>query len=685
MGELPPDRSGTERSPYLSVVVTSRNDGHGGNPLARLQAFVNTFDAQCRRFGLDAELIIVEWNPPPDRPRLHQVVRRPEGCAFPLRYIEVPNPLHERLPRAGVLPLFQMIGKNAGIRRARGRFVLATNIDIIFSNELVEFFASGRLRPGVMYRVDRHDIESNYPVEAPLDDQMAFCQSHHLRLHRASGTFPVDPQGRLQPLSPDVFDAPAVTIGDGWHMREGEPSRGWYRWASGEASVMVAGAGEPGVAIALDLDVEPNPYDHDSWVDVEAMEEGRVLARTRISDRRLWRVPLGPTGGPRTIVLRTTAASPEQGLPAFERRTGLNYRLLSARAVIQEPVETFTSFPMERWRAAHRDATSERGAEGLVVRPAVGHGTYGVRYGPMFAPRHGIYTFVLECTCLEGHLSWHAADEVADQWIPATQYETADGSRRRMFLSVRLKQGQPFSLYVANRRRGGDGVSVFVIHSLAGSVPPDQFRFSLSPASVVYGARLLASKAQRRIAAASDQKPSRADVGVDTADRPNRGNPSELPTSVAALGNLSPTARIEAYLAQHRPAPVHRNAAGDFQLMALEHWVEVHGYPEFTMYSMNVDGLLGDIAFHVGVVEEILPMPIYHLEHLEGSGWTPEGEGLLRKRLADSGADWLDATTVDLWSAWMDWLKRPMIFNGSDWGVGDVSLPETTVTTEGTN
>jgi hypothetical protein len=147
--------------------------------------------------------------------------------------------------------------------------------------------------------------------------------------------------------------------------------------------------------------------------------------------------------------------------------------------------------------------------------------------------------------------------------------------------------------------------------------------------------------------------------------------------STVTLGNVAPTARIERYLAEHRPVAIHRNAAGDFQLMAREHWFEVHGYPEFTMYSMNVDGLLGDIAHHVGVSEEVLPMPIYHLEHLEGSGWTPEGEGALRKRLADSGADWLDATTVDLWSGWMDWLKRPMIFNGSDWGVGDVVLEET--------
>ena len=113
--------------------------------------------------------------------------------------------------------------------------------------------------------------------------------------------------------------------------------------------------------------------------------------------------------------------------------------------------------------------------------------------------------------------------------------------------------------------------------------------------------------------------------------------------------------------------------------MAKRHWFELHGYAQFTMYSMNIDGLLGDVAHHAGIREEVLSMPrcIYHLEHTQGSGWTPEGEGLLRKRLSESGADWLDASTVDLWSAYMDWLKRPMLFNGPDWGFGDVELSET--------
>jgi len=42
--------------------------------------------------------------------------------------------------------LYQMIAKNAGIRRARGEYVLATNIDILFSSELACFFAARRLQ-----------------------------------------------------------------------------------------------------------------------------------------------------------------------------------------------------------------------------------------------------------------------------------------------------------------------------------------------------------------------------------------------------------------------------------------------------------------------------------------------------------------------------------------------------------
>ena len=57
-------------TPVLSVVAATRNDEHGGNQLARTQLFVNGLGEQAQRFKVPIELLLVEWNPPADRPRL---------------------------------------------------------------------------------------------------------------------------------------------------------------------------------------------------------------------------------------------------------------------------------------------------------------------------------------------------------------------------------------------------------------------------------------------------------------------------------------------------------------------------------------------------------------------------------------------------------------------------------------
>ena len=110
----------TRSTPYLSVVTTCRNDDHGGSPITRLQALVNSFNAQCQRTGLDAEVIVVDWNPPGDRVPLADAIRWPEKLACTVRFIQVPPELHQTLRFSDRLPLFQMIAKNVGIRRAAG-------------------------------------------------------------------------------------------------------------------------------------------------------------------------------------------------------------------------------------------------------------------------------------------------------------------------------------------------------------------------------------------------------------------------------------------------------------------------------------------------------------------------------------------------------------------------------------
>lgn len=181
-----------EHQPYLSFVVTTRNDDHGGNLHERTQIFINGLLEQCKRHELPAELIVVEWNPPDDRPRLKDAFEWPvEGSPCQVRIIEVPPEIHHRLDHADRLPLFQMIAKNVGIRRSRAPFSLATNIDILFSDELMAFLKSRRLQPNLLYRINRYDVPAEVPVDAPMDEQLSWCKNNLLRVNSRNGSYNV--------------------------------------------------------------------------------------------------------------------------------------------------------------------------------------------------------------------------------------------------------------------------------------------------------------------------------------------------------------------------------------------------------------------------------------------------------------------------------------------------------------
>ena len=128
-------------------------------------------------------------------------------------------------------------------------------------------------------------------------------------------------------------------------------------------------------------------------------------------------------------------------------------------------------------------------------------------------------------------------------------------------------------------------------------------------------------------------------------------------------------------------AYLHVNACGDFTLMAREHWFEMRGYPEFDLFSFNIDQVFCYTAHHAGFREEMLrdPMRCYHIEHGLGSGWTPEGQAKLFERIRARGLSWVEYPEV---VAWVDQMRRfnsTMIFNLENWGLADFDLPETVV------
>ena len=169
-------------NPPLSIVVASRNDGHGGNLLRRMRTFLDGLLDQCRAYRVPAELVVVEWNPPPDRPGLCDVLPTPSADDWlTLRYIVVPGAIHRRYRRAPDLPMFQMIAKNVGIRRARGAFVLCTNVDLLFSDALFRRLAGGALRADTYYRANRCDVPDNLAPDGDLAERLAWCERNVIR------------------------------------------------------------------------------------------------------------------------------------------------------------------------------------------------------------------------------------------------------------------------------------------------------------------------------------------------------------------------------------------------------------------------------------------------------------------------------------------------------------------------
>lgn len=210
--------------PYLSVVAASRNDDHGGNLLERMQIFIDGILDQAARHSLPMELIIVEWNPPSDRPRLANVLRWPEAhsdCS--VRLIEVPREIHDRFAHSQRLPFFQMIAKNAGIRRARAPFVVATNIDILFNDALCGHLAQRPIGQDEMYRIDRYDVDPYLPSGTPTDEQLESCSRNVIRVNRhhttidlrTSEIFGEDPASRRR-LTAYLVDALRHTFPRRW-------------------------------------------------------------------------------------------------------------------------------------------------------------------------------------------------------------------------------------------------------------------------------------------------------------------------------------------------------------------------------------------------------------------------------------------------------------------------------------
>lgn len=159
----------------LSIVVTSRNDNHGQNLNDRTQRFVDSVCYQANKNQLRTELIFVEWNPPKNNKRLYDILKFKVNKFVNIKFYEVPYSEHLKIDNSNKIPLFQMTAKNVGIRRAQGEFILATSIDIVFSDNIFRFIKN-EIKKNILYRVPRLDVDKNFAFIKSEVDLLRRCE-----------------------------------------------------------------------------------------------------------------------------------------------------------------------------------------------------------------------------------------------------------------------------------------------------------------------------------------------------------------------------------------------------------------------------------------------------------------------------------------------------------------------------
>jgi len=165
----------------LSFVMVIRNDDYGGDFRERLQNCVRSLHAQLHAFAVPSEIVCVNYNPLPEPPIETFIDWPKESAHVQVKIITVPPQVHQEFVRTHDVkdvPVIEYLGKNVGIRRARGTYVACMNPDIIFPDAVIKKMARN-LSQNRYYKTNRVDFN-------PADGHMEY-----VRFHTKGHSFPI--------------------------------------------------------------------------------------------------------------------------------------------------------------------------------------------------------------------------------------------------------------------------------------------------------------------------------------------------------------------------------------------------------------------------------------------------------------------------------------------------------------
>lgn len=232
---------------YLSFVFAVSNAGYGGNFLERVQNCLDNLYALAEKHKLDAEVILVEWNPPADRPLMRDAIEY-NSTYIPTRIITVPKEIHDSIPNPHNEKFFEYWAKDVGIRRASGQFILSTNPDNIYSEELISRLAQHDLDPSCFYRINRSDFREGvvfikHCAEGSFGLNGSISSDESIASPDEEGYFNYPDLGRLPVLHFNASGDFILMHRDAWEAIHGHPEVSYSLTVDGQTVYLAAKEG----------------------------------------------------------------------------------------------------------------------------------------------------------------------------------------------------------------------------------------------------------------------------------------------------------------------------------------------------------------------------------------------------------------------------------------------------------
>lgn len=236
--------------PYLTIVGWTRNDGYTQNYAERTTHAIGFLLRQLEAHRIPSELVVVEWNPPADRPLIADLLGTLKLESVTVRFVLVDGKYHRRYRGWRERGLPTVAALTVGMRRGRGVFLTPKALDTFYSDSLIAAIAKRDLDDSCVYRCDRCDVQVEGDSWLKLNDEELF---------ELLGRSPTQRHTRLQQLPIwKISDLHTNACGDftllstaRWHQIRGYPKDQTVLGLDADSIALHAAAGHGAMEICL--------------------------------------------------------------------------------------------------------------------------------------------------------------------------------------------------------------------------------------------------------------------------------------------------------------------------------------------------------------------------------------------------------------------------------------------------